>query len=176
MPRGPEGSWDHGGVMISGGTPVRQGEHLLFYYAGFVRGQEEQGDFGGSIGLATLKADRFVEQRAGETPGYLLTKELILEGKSLRVNMEIHKSTNLPLAPQLRVEVLRHPAFGQHWEFKEAYEGFRLEDCDPLCVDHTDATVTWKGKKDLSSLAGKPVYLRFELRYAGLFSFRLAET
>ena len=174
MPYGPEGSWDGGGVMISGGTPVRQGENLLFYYAGFVRGQEEQGDFGGSIGLATLKVDRFVEQRAGETPGYLLTKEFILDGKSLRVNVEMNKSTNLKVAPQLRVEILRHPQFGQHWEFQEAYDGFRLEDCDPLAIDHTDATVTWKGKRDLSALAGKPVYLRFELQQMGLFSFRIS--
>jgi hypothetical protein len=173
--RGPEGSFDGGGVLISGCTPVQQEEHLLFYYSGFTRGQEEQGDFNGAIGLATLKVDRFVEQRAGETPGYLLTKEFILEGKSLRVNVELNKSTNLKVHPRMRVEILRHPPFGQHWQFKEAYEGFSLDDCDPLAIDHTDATVTWKGKSDLSALVGKPVYLRFELQQMGIFAFRIAK-
>lgn len=168
---GAEGSWEAGGIQ-AGCAPIRRGERLFLYYTGFTRGQEEQGDFGGSVGLATIKPDRFVEQRAGETPGYLLTKEFILDGKGLRVNLECNKSTNLPTRPRLRVEILRHPPFGQHWLFREAYEGFSLEDCDPLDVDHTDATVTWKGKGDLSSLIGKPVYLRFELQNMGLFSFR----
>ena len=71
--------------------------------------------------------------------------------------------------------MLRHPPFGQHWEFREAYEGFSFDDCDPLSIDHTDATVTWKGKKDLGALAGQPVYLRFELQNMGLFAFRMAK-
>lgn len=172
--RGPVGSFDGGGVLPSC-PPIRQGEHLLLYYSAFIRGQEEQGDFGGSIGLATIKLDRFVEQRAGETPGYLLTKEFILEGKSLRVNVECHKSTNLAVRPRLRVEILKHPRHGEHWDFKEAYEGFSFDDCDPLNIDHTDATVTWKGKSDLSALVGKPVYVRFELVNTGIFSFRIAK-
>lgn len=173
MPWGPEGAWDGGGVLPVG-PPIRRGERLLFYYSGFLRGQEEQGDFTGGIGLATLKVDRFVEQRAGATTGYLLTREFILEGKSLRVNVEMHKSTNLPVEPRLRVEILRHPPMGQHEGFRGAYEGFSFDDCDPLSIDHTDAIVTWKGNSDLSALAGKPVYLRFELQNMGIFSFRIA--
>jgi len=175
LARGPQGSYDGGGVLPSC-APIRRGEQLLLYYSAFPRGQEEQGAFGGAIGLATIKADRFVEQRAGEETGYLLTKEFILDGKQLRVNFECHKSTNLPAAPRLRVEILRHPPFGQHWGFQEAYEGFALEDCDALGGDHTDLVVTWKGNGDLSSLIGKPVYLRFELQFMGLFSFRIANT
>jgi hypothetical protein len=171
--RGGEGAWDAGGILPSC-PPIRRGEQLLLYYTGMVRGQEEQGPMGGGIGVATLKVDRFVEQRAGEEVGYLLTKEFLLEGNALRVNVEPAKSTNLATPPRLRVEILRHPPIGQHWLFQPAYEGFGLEDCDPLAVDHPDALVTWKGKHDLSSLAGKPVYLRFELQQAGLFSFRIA--
>jgi hypothetical protein len=174
LARGPEGSFDGGGILPSC-EPIRQGEHLLLYYSAFLRGQEEQGDFSGSIGLATIKMDRFVEQRAGETPAYLLTREFILEGKSLHVNVECHKSTNLAVRPRLRVEILRHPRHGEHWHYKEAYDGFSLDDCDPLSIDHTDAKVTWKGKSDLSPLAGKPVYVRFELQNMGIFSFRVAK-
>ncbi len=174
MARGPKGSWDGGGVLPST-PPIQVGERLLLYYNGTKIGQEEQGDFIGSIGMATIRLDRFVEQRADQTPGYLLTKEFILQGKTLRVNMEINKSTNLPERPRLRAEILRHPPFGQHWDFKEAYEGFSFDDCDPMCIDHTDSTITWKGNKDISSLAGKPVYIRFELVYSGIYSFRIAK-
>ena len=72
------------------------------------------------------------------------------------------------------MEILRHPPLGGHWLFQQQYEGFTLDDCDPLAIDHTDAVVTWKGNSDLSSLAGKPVYLRFELQHMGLFSFRIS--
>jgi hypothetical protein len=154
---------------------VRQGERLLLYYSGFLRGQEEQGDFLAGIGLATIKLDRFVEQRAGETPGYLLTKEFILEGNTLRVNLEMAKSTNLSISPSLRAEILRHPPFGQHWQFQQAHDGYSFDDCDPLSIDHTGAIVTWNGKRDLSALSGKPVYIRFELQHMGLFSFRITQ-
>jgi len=169
---GPEGSWDAGGALPHG-VPVRQGEDLLLYYSGMNRGQEEQGAYRGGIGLAALRADRFVEQRAGGETGYLLTKEFILEGNALRVNLEREKGPYRE--PRLRVEILRHPPLGGHWLFAQPYEGFTLEDCDPLAIDHTDAVVTWKGSKDLSALAGKPVYLRFELHQMGLFSFRIAK-
>ena len=103
----------------------------------------------------------------------LLTKEFILEGKALRVNME--RDRRAYRSPRLRVEILRHPPMGGHWQFTEAYEGFTLDDCDPLATDHPDALVTWKGKGDLSTLTGRPVYLRFELRQAALYAFRVAE-
>ncbi len=174
LARGDKGAWDGGGVLPST-PPIAQGERLLFYYNGTLRGQEEQGDFLGGIGLATIVRDRFVEQRAGETNAYLLTKEFVLEGNRLEVNIEPHKSTN-GVNPLLRAEMLRHSPFGQHWDFQQAFEGFSLEDCDPLAVDHTAATVTWNGKSDLSALRGKSVYLRFELRHMGLFSFRIADS
>jgi len=174
LARGPEGAWDHGGIL-PGCEPIRRDEKLLIYYTGMNIGQEEQGQFTGGVGIATVINDRFVEQRAGEERGYLLTKEFILDGKTLRVNCERHKSTNLPNRPYLRAEILRHPPFGGYWGFQEAYDGFSLEDCDPLSIDHTGAIVTWQGKSDLSALAGKPVYLRFEMQNMGLFSFRLAK-
>lgn len=168
---GAPGSWDMG--ILPSTVPIRQDERLLLYYSGFNRGQEEQGDFMAAIGLATIKLDRFVEQRARDVTGYLLTKEFIFEGNTLRVNCELDKRTSRN--PRLRVEILRHPPHGQHWGFQQAYEGFSLDDCDPLCIDHTEAVVTWRGSKNLSALRGKPVYLRFELEDMGLYAFRVSE-
>jgi hypothetical protein len=36
-------------------------------------------------------------------------------------------------------------------------------------------TVTWNGSADISELAGKPVYLRFEIVNMGLFSFKITQ-
>jgi len=170
--RGPAGAWDAGGILPHG-VPVPQGEKLLLYYSGTSIGQEEQGTYTGGVGLALIKKDRFVEQRARGETGFLLTKEFILEGNTLHVNCEQKKGPYND--PRLRVEIVRHPVIGKHWEFNEVYEGFGLDDCDPIAFDHTDAAVTWKGSRDLTALAGKPVYLRFELHDMGLYSFRIVK-
>jgi len=170
MPRGEKGGWE-GGAVLPSVAPVLQGEKMLFYYRGGTLGQHEWGEGEGGIGLATAKLDRFVEQRAGAETGYLLTKEFILEGKTLVLNFV---SDRRPYRqPRLRVEIVKHPAMGEHWRFREACEGYRLDDCDPLKGDRTEVAVTWNGKADLSALAGQPVYLRFELQHMGLFSFRV---
>jgi len=169
--RGPVGTWDGGGIIPSG-VPVRREEDLLIYYSGMGLGQEEQGYYTAGVGLARAKIDRFVEQRGGrDEPGYLLTKELIFEGNTLRVNVERGKGPYR--TPRFRAEILRHPPLGGHWLFQHPFPGFTFDDCDPMAIDHTNAAVTWKGNKDISSLAGKPVYLRFELCDTGLFSFRV---
>ena len=41
--------------------------------------------------------------------------------------------------------------------------------------DAVDKIVTWRGSPDLSSLRGRPIYLRFRLQNMGLFSFRVAD-
>ena len=53
-----------------------------------------------------------------------------------------------------------------------ALPGFSLSDCDELFGDTLDRAVSWNGRTDVSSLAGQPVRLRFELRDADLYSFQ----
>jgi len=45
-------------------------------------------------------------------------------------------------------------------------------DCDPLCGDHLDRVVSWKGRTDLGHPEGAPVTLSFRLRNAELYSVR----
>jgi hypothetical protein len=170
--RGQPGSNEEGAVLPCC-PPLRQGEQLLLYYSGHRLGQHETGVQSGGCCLATMKIDRFVAQRAGDTPGWLLTREFILEGNRLRVNLA--HDPRPYRTPRLRVEILRHPPFGGHWQFPEAYPGFGLEDCDPLRGDSTSLAVTWHGNPDLETLRGKPVYLRFELLHMNLFGFQMAE-
>ena len=168
LPRGREGDWDAGQVLI-GCPPVIQGDEMLIYYNGTPNPQYETTTQSG-IAVAISKLDRFVEQRAYDRPGYLLTREFILEGNRLKVN------TVMPGKPYheqlMRVEIARHPPLGAQHGFSQPYPGFSFEDSDVLKGARTDMIVTWGGKSDLSELIGKPVYLRFELRNMGLFSFQ----
>lgn len=72
------------------------------------------------------------------------------------------------------MEILEAPAPGAA-SLGEAkpVPGFSLSDCDRIRVDQVNRLVTWKGKSDLSALAGRPVYLRFKLKDAAIFSFQV---
>ncbi len=63
----------------------------------------------------------------------------------------------------VRVEIARHPPLGGHYGSSQPYPGFSLDDSDALRGTRADMPVTWNGSPDLSALAGKPVYLRFEI-------------
>ncbi len=51
-------------------------------------------------------------------------------------------------------------------------EGFGLDDCSVIFGDELEREVRWKGGPDVSSLAGRPVRLRFALKDADLFALR----
>ena len=55
-------------------------------------------------------------------------------------------------------------------------DGFSLADCPEMIGDRIDQAVTWKSGTDVSSLAGKPVRLRFRMKDADLYSFQFVET
>jgi hypothetical protein len=169
---GPAGSGEEGSVLPAS-PPITQGDQYLLYYSGRNLGQHEAGNMVSGCCLATMKRDRFVAQQAGATVGWLLTREFLLDGNRLSVNLAC--DTRPYRAPRLRVEVLRHPPLGGHAGFTAAYPGFGLDDCDPLAGDSTNATVSWKGNPDLSALRGQPVYLRFELQHMNLYSFCIAD-
>jgi len=50
-------------------------------------------------------------------------------------------------------------------------EEFSRDKCLPLVGDSAKVMVRWRGGKDLSSLVGKPVRLRFYLTNGSLYSF-----
>lgn len=169
--RGREGDFDHGQVMrISPTAPVREGNRISIYYLGATRGQH---DWHGStgVGLVTTQADRFVMQAAGDEPGWLTTREFVLEGNRLRLNLYGRKSKNL--LRYLKAEVLRTPPPSGHHGFRAPVPGFTLAESDPLRENSVEALVTWNGNPDLGSLRGQRIHLRFELRNMGLFSFQV---
>ena len=50
--------------------------------------------------------------------------------------------------------------------------GFTLADCPEIIGDEIEQVVSWKGGSDVTSLAGRPVRLRFVMHDADLYSLR----
>ncbi|MCY2990662.1 MAG: hypothetical protein NTY19_22705 [Planctomycetota bacterium] len=110
----------------------------------------------------TIRKDGFVSVRADKEQGELVSKTLLFKGDTLTVNY----NARLAETGSVSVEILD--------DKQRPVPGFTAADCDPLTGDEIDATVTWKGRAEVRSLAGKPIHLRFVIKNADLFSFRLA--
>ena len=173
IPRGAPGSFDGGQVSMGTATPVDIGDESLLYYYASPAGQQELYKET-SVGVARMRRDRFVGQWAGEQTGYLLTRQFILEGSKLILNVSSQPAPYQKETDGIRVAIIEAPDYQTKETMTEkAVPGFTLEDCDRIKTDNTAHTVTWKGKSDLSALKGKAVYLRFYMKKAGLYSFQI---
>ena len=171
--RGPEGSFDGGSVMFCG-EPVGMGDRWLLYYLGMNPGVLGESFYVDAIGVAVLPRGRLVGRFAGDRDRFLLTREVTVGGKHLDVHCEaVHDRIGRPEC-EIRVGIARRARQASDHRDMGYYEGFGIDDCDPIRSTNAALRVTWKGNDDLSSLVGKPAYLRFYLRNAGIYSFRFA--
>jgi hypothetical protein len=147
-------------------APVVKDDELWFYYTGLKYranfryvGTYPNGDTvpiagkdrdAGAVCLAVLRRDGFISLDAGEEPGTLLTKPLVLGGTTMRVNVDASGG-------ELNVRVL--DGVGQTIAVSE-----------PVTGNQPRAMLRWKSG-DLASVKGKTVGLRFALRKARLYSF-----
>lgn len=106
----------------------------------------------------TYRIDGFVSVNTSEGAGELVTKPLTFTGTRLVLNY-----LTAP-AGSLRVEI--QDAAGA------PLPEFTLYECDLLQGDELAGTVRWRGRSNVSSLAGRAVRLRFAMRYADLFSLQ----
>jgi len=109
----------------------------------------------------TLRVDGFVSLNAPLAGGEMVTKPLTFAGRELVLNMATSA------AGSIHVEV--QGADGK------PVEGFSLAECDEVFGDSLDRVVTWKGRSDVSALAGQPIRLRFALSDADLYALRFRE-
>ncbi len=109
----------------------------------------------------TLRVDGFVSAHAPYSGGELVTRPFLFEGSKLVLNY----STSA--AGSIRVEVAD--------ERGRPIPGFERESCEEIYGDEVEHAVEWAPGRDLGSLAGRPVRLRFELKDADLYSLRFCE-
>ncbi|MDP6060698.1 MAG: hypothetical protein QGH33_17465, partial [Pirellulaceae bacterium] len=110
----------------------------------------------------TMRVDGFVSASADLKGGRLQTKPLVFAGTQLELNF----STSA--AGSVRVEV-------QDTDGKPI-NGFSAANCPQLFGDSIARRVKWNSDADLSSLAGTPVRLLFELHDADLYSFQFVKS
>jgi hypothetical protein len=156
--RGPDGS-DRSGMVFANPWLLPAGDELWLYFAGTDR-RHVPGDAPCRSGIyrASLRRDGFAGLAAGLGGGEFTTPPLRFRGSRLALNFEGSSGG------WGQVEVL--DAEGG------AIPGFRMADGDPLTGDSVDLGVAWRGKGDLSALAGRAVRLRVALRSARLWAFQ----
>jgi len=106
----------------------------------------------------SMRLDGFASLQAGINGGEATTKLLTFTGKELEMNF----STSA--AGDIRVEIL--DAGGK------PIPGFTKDDSQVIIGNEISRLVAWNGKTDVSSLAGKPVRLKFYLKDADLYSIK----
>lgn len=149
IPRGAQGSYDSG-CIYAAVYPVAYRGELRLYYGG---NNDTHGSWrDGFFCLARLRPDGFagLEPAAAGTAGTILTRALRCSGPQLRLSADA-------AAGSVRVAILDH-------------DRFRLDRCEPLRGDVTDAPVKWRGGPSLAQLEGREIRVQIELRSAKIYS------
>ena len=141
---------------------VCRGDEIWLYYAtsDHTHGNYKvsRDKFTGTITRAKLRLDGFVSLDADYTGGEFTTPPLIFSGRQLALN------TDAGGGGSVRVEIL--PESGL------AIEGYSAGDCDVINGNFVRKVVSWRGKTNVGSLAGKSVRLRLVMNDAKLYSFK----
>ncbi len=159
IPRGVDGSFDSRGIYTAR-SPVEVGDELWFYYGGAAsyhgKGNRKS-DY--AIGLGKLRRDGFVSIEAVDGEGWLTTKPFSCEGSRLTVNAQA-------TGGYVAVAVL--DADGRH------LPGYHRIDSALMDGDGLTQPVTWRERASLEELRGQAIRLKFYVRDARLYSFRIA--
>lgn len=108
----------------------------------------------------SLRLDGFASLHADYLGGEMVTRPLTFTGNSLTLNF----STSAAGGVQVELQDIDG----------KAHPGFAIADCREQIGNELDRVVSWKGGADVSSLAGKPVRIRFVLKDADVFAFQFA--
>jgi hypothetical protein len=132
---------------------VQTGDHEMSFYVNQNYGQPTA-----HLRRYSLRLDGFASLRAGYDGGEVVTRPMIVEGNALLLNFETSA------AGGIRVEV--QDAEGT------PLPGFTLDDAVETIGNEIERPVFWTHGSDVSSLAGRPIRLRFALKDAGLYAMR----
>lgn len=115
----------------------------------------------GSGDRFVLRTDGFASLHAGAEVGEMVTRPLRFTGKELVINYSTSAGGSV------RVEIQD--------ESGTPIPGFTLTDSRNHVGDAIEQPVSWKNGSDVSSLAGKPVRLRFAMQEADLFAMQFRQ-
>jgi len=163
---GSDGDLDCG-LMMMGIGMLRRGDEVWQYYFGGRRTHEakEQAERAGRLGEGIFRTvqrlDGFVSVDADHRGGEFVTPPVTFAGSRLQLNAACH-------------------GLGEIWVELQDADGTPLPgytQAEAVSVDRngTAQEVWWQGGLDVSSLAGRPVRLRFAMRSAKLFAFQFTE-
>ena len=186
VPLGMKGEFDWASTrVIQGIVPSVDDRHMYMYYRasdwlhGWDRNEENKrmltdSGLGADQNIAVLsrvvlRKDGFVSVRAPYSGGHFTTPVLTFEGKELVLNIDT-SATGIA-----RVEILNPDmsAIAGYGPRGEELSGFGVADCELIhTANDINRVVKWNGSGDVSSLAGKPIRLRFYLRDCDLYAFQ----
>ncbi len=159
--RGGDNAWDKDMVFPSSWIITREQEHWIYYGGANERhGVEEifqpKRDF--AIGLAKLPLDRFAGLHAGEESGTVVTKAFTLSASEIAVNTDARNG-------EVSIDVL--DVDGQPITELSGANSVALKNADELAW-----RAEWKSPA-FTRKVGQMVRLRFRLRNATLYAFRV---
>ena len=106
----------------------------------------------------TLRLDGFVSVHGKWKGGTMTTKPVRFEGNRLQLNFSTSAVGRIRIGIQT--------ADGR------SIEGFGLNDCSEIFGDSVERTVVWGDRSDVSTLAGRPVRLIFEVTDGDLYAYQ----
>jgi hypothetical protein len=166
FPTGLADEWDRWYAVMAPGI-VRRGNYLYQYYTSTGRTHDSailrpeyvnSAPRMGGIGVVRQRLDGFISADADHHGGLLETPPLTFQGNHLRLNIDTGAMGTAFV--ELR-DADHHPV-----------PGFTLAECEEIGGNFIDQCVYWKGKSDVSALAGRPVRLYFKLTRAKLYAFQ----
>ena len=167
MSMGPAGRFDSKFVWAMP-DPVRRGDELWIYYVGSNRDHDSyiddaaaEGKHLTGISRAVLRLDGFVSADADYNGGEITTPLIKFSGKRLQLNVETSGSGSVI------VELLD--------ENDKPILGFSKYDATPANGNSVRMRVRWGDRAEVSTLAGKPVRLRFHMRDCKLYAFQFSD-
>lgn len=161
---GPHGSW-YSRMIWPAGNVIRVGDELWIYFSGHDVAHNREQDLlvsNGAHGRAVLRLDGFISADAAYTGGELTTRPLLFTGQMLQLNVDTSAGG------VLRVEIQDQAG--------QPIKGFTAAEADEINGNHIRTPASWNGRGDVSSLAGRPVRLRFEMRACRLYSFQFLQS
>lgn len=163
------------GYMTPSGPIVHDGKVWIYYGAFSGAHSTQRRNLGANvmtIALCTLPQDRWMGLMAGPNRGTLVTHPLVFQGSKLRIDLDASLAQQKPGTRQRFDECDVRVALEDQSGGK--LEGFTVDRCQPILKSGV-LTVQWDAA-DISTLAGKPIRLRFEMRNAVLYSIQFVNS